>query len=229
MPRAALMLVLAAAAAPAPQLPAGFPKADEVLRYSVNWPSGLSLGEGRLEARRSGERWNFDLALDAALPGFAVTDRYHSQASAELCSLEFDKSSVHGARKASEKTVFDYRRGRARRATAGGGRAEIPIAGCARDALDFLFFVRRELGEGRIPPPQTVMVGAAYQVRLEYTGVQTVPVNEKKMRADRIVVFAKGPASDLNFEVFFSLDAARVPVVVRVPFSRGIFSMELAS
>ena len=208
--------------------PTWFPGADETLSYTVNWPSGLSLGEGRLSARQAGDKWEFDFSLDAAVPGFAVSDRYRSLATADFCSLEFDKDATHGRRKSKEKTTFDYRKGTARRATVGGGKTEIPIGGCARDALDFVFWVRRELSQGRVPPPQTVLFGSSYQVRLEYGGVQTVAVNDKRREADRVAVYSKGPASELNFEVFFARDPARTPLVVRVPFALGIFSMELA-
>ena len=59
-------LVLAAAglfAASPPGVPAGFPHADESLHYTVNWPSGLSLGDASLHSRRSGERWEFEFSL----------------------------------------------------------------------------------------------------------------------------------------------------------------------
>lgn len=219
----ALLLAAATCAAQPPSIPA-----EETLRYTINWPSGLSLGEGVLEAGRSGGRWNFSLTLDAALPGFAISDRYRGAANDDLCALEAEKDAAHGPRKTREKTAFDYRRGVARRATVGGGKSEIPIGTCARDALGFIFHVRRELAHGRVPPPQTVLFGAPYQVRLEYTGAQVVPVNEKKHEADRVLVYCKGPASKLNFEIFFGRDAARTPLVVRVPFAIGTFSMELA-
>lgn len=223
------VLICAALTAMFPPLSgAGFPQADESLHYTVNWPSGLSLGEGRLEARHTGQQWEFEFVLDAAVPGFSVADRYRSVANADLCSEQFDKNTLHGRRKAAEKTVFDYRKGQARRSTVGGGKTEFPISGCEHDALDFLFFARKELAQGRLPSAQSVRMGAPYQVRLEYTGLQTVSVNEKKLQADRIVVYAKGPASTLSFEIFFSRDAARTPVMVRAPFSLGTFSMELA-
>jgi hypothetical protein len=206
----------------------GFPAADETLNYSVNWPSGLSLGEASISAHRAGDRWEFELNLDAAVPGFSVSDRYRSIVSADLCSLEFDRNTTHGRRITREKTTVDYGKGMARRATVEGGKTEIPVSGCARDALEFVFYLRRELAQGRVPPAQTVLFGSPYQVKLEYGGVQTVSVNEKRQEADRVAVTVKGPASGLNFEMFFGRDAARTPLVVRVPFALGVFSMELA-
>ena len=58
----------------------GFPASDETLSYTVNWPTGLSLGEGRMTASHSAatkdtpDRWEFRLALDAAVPVRDVTE-----------------------------------------------------------------------------------------------------------------------------------------------------------
>src|SRR5690242_10701057 len=66
----------------------GFPFQDETLRYSINWPSGLSLGEATFSARHASTGdWNFDATLSAGVPGFAISDHYQSAATADLCSL----------------------------------------------------------------------------------------------------------------------------------------------
>ena len=211
----------------------GFPVSDESLSYTVNWPTGLSLGEGRMTASHSPatsnspDRWNFQLTLDAAIPGFAVSDRYRSSASGGFCSTSIEKESTHGLRKSQEKTVVDAARRIAERSTPGGGKSEVSVPDCARDALTFVYYLRRELSQGRIPPPDTVLFGAKYQVRLEYTGPQMVTVNGKKAEGDRVIAHLKGPASDQTIELFFARDPARSPLVIRVPFSLGTFSMEL--
>jgi hypothetical protein len=205
----------------------GFPNAEEVLTYNINWPSGLSLGEGSLRARKGAGGWEFELELSAAIPGFSVVDRYRSVSNAQLCSVEFEKDLTHGARKTREKTVFDYRAGKAIRTTTNGGTSETSIPSCARDALNFLFYSRGELAQGRVPPAQAILFGALYQVRLDYTGSQVIKVNEAPTQVDRVGVALKGPSSDIQFEIFFAREAARTPVLVRVPFSMGTFSMEL--
>jgi hypothetical protein len=48
------------------------------------------------------------------------------------------------------------------------------------------------------------------------------------MQADRVNISLHGPASELSFTVFFAQDAARTPVLFRVPLALGTFSMELA-
>jgi hypothetical protein len=216
-------LSLAAQSAPEPD--------DETLRYTVNWPSGLSLGEGTLQTRRvqdpAGAK-QYTLVLDAAIPGITIRDEYTSRATAALCSLEFEKKSVHGPRKASEKSTFDSERRVLVRVTAGGGgKSEIPIAACAKDALTFLQFLRRELAQGRLPGSQTIYFGAAYQIRLTYAGAQSIVLGSERFESDRLTAAVKGPASESSFEIWFARDPARTPLVIKAPFALGTFSMEL--
>jgi len=206
---------------------------NEQLHYSINWPSGLSLGEGQLHASRSKaedkgpDRLNLEFTLDAGIPGFQVQDRYRSEATAEFCSILLERKSLHGKKKAEEKTTFDASKGSAVRETAGGGKSDIQTSSCAKDALAYLYFLRSELSQGRLPPSQPVYFGATYQVRVEFAGTQSIRLGDSSAEADRITASLKGPASDLNFEVFFLKDAARTPALVKVPLSLGTFSMEL--
>src|SRR5271168_2959786 len=93
------LLPAAVAAPPAPQQLTGFPFTDETLNYTVNWPSGLSLGEGHLIAKRGNAGWSFELSLDAGVPGYPVRDSYLSQASSDFCTAEFERTGQHGSRK----------------------------------------------------------------------------------------------------------------------------------
>jgi hypothetical protein len=223
----AAVLVLAATA----HAQTGFPFRDESLHYNVNWPSGLGLGESVFRAGRTESGWDFSMTLNAAVPGFAVADTIKSSATAELCSVNLDRDLSHGGRKSGEKTAFDQQKGMAHRTTvlpAGGGASDFDIPSCARDALVFLYYTRRELGQGRVPPPQQVFFGGGYSVTMEYTGAMTIPVSEKQQVTDHLVVSVKGQKSDITFEVFFARDPARTPLLVKVPFSLGTFSMELA-
>jgi hypothetical protein len=207
----------------------GYPFQDETLHYSVNWPSGLSLGDVSMTAHRSGRGWDFSMSLNAGVPGFQVADRYHSVANSEGCSVEFQRDVGHGSKKSSEKTSFDYHTLTAHRATltASGGKSDLPISSCARDALALVYYARQELGQGRVPPQQDAFLGAPHSVRLEYMGAQSIQVADRPETADRVVVYVKGPSSDAQFEIFFARDAARTPLSVRVPLSVGTLSMEL--
>ncbi len=220
------LLLLAAAA----NGQTGFPFQDESLRYSVNWPSGLSLGDATFTAHKTSAGWSFDASLEAGVPGFAISDKFHSSATADLCSLEFERSTSHGAKKTSEKTTFDQHKLTAHRVTvlpADGGKTDFDIPSCARDALTFVYFARREMGQGRVAPAQKIFFGSAYGFSMQYTGAMNVTVGEKLAVTDRVVVSVKGPKSDVGFEIFFARDAARTPLLLKVPMSMGTFSVEL--
>jgi hypothetical protein len=214
--------------------PVGAPSFDnEQLHYNINWPSGLSLGEAALSATGSKpapdapQRLHLQFDIDAGVPGFSVSDRYRSETAGEFCSSEFARTTAHGKKKTDEKITFDPH-GTATRETTGGGRSELKATSCSRDALAFLYYVRRELSEGRMPAPQTVFLGAPYDVRLEFHGTESIRIGDKPVEADRFAASVKGPASSTRFDIFFLKDRARTPALVRVPLATGTtFSMEL--
>ncbi len=234
--RFALVVLIAAAgfagdkAATAPAANAAF--RDESLHYNINWPSELSLGESQLAAHlvtSSGEpaHLDFQFTVDAAVPGFQVHDEYHALASTEFCSAEFDKKYTHGQRKADEKITFDTHNNTATRQTLKGGKSEISTPACAKDPLTYLEFLRHELSEGRLPPPQSIIYGAVYQIRVEFSGTQALRVGDKSVDTDHLTATVKGPAADVTFDLYFARDSVRTPVLVKVPLSLATFSMEL--
>jgi hypothetical protein len=209
---------------------AGFPFHDESLRYSINWPSGLSLGEASFSAHHTATGWSFDATLSAGIPGFSISDKYQSSSTADLCSLNLERTINHGGKKTREKTTFDQQKGTAHRVTVlpqDGGQSDFDLRACARDALSFIYFARREMGQGRVAPAEQIYLGPAYSARMEYTGAMNVPVADKPTVTDHVLVYLKGPKADFNFEIFFARDAARTPLLIRVPLSMGTFSMEL--
>lgn len=208
----------------------GFPFRDESLRYSINWPSGLSLGDATFTAHRTESGWGLNVTTDVGVPGFPLKDTYHSAITKDLCSVSLERDIQHGSKRTREKTTFDSKEGHARRTTLlpeDGGTSEFDIGSCARDALAFVYYVREEMGQGRVAQPQTVYLGSPYTVRLDYTGPQELVISEQRAVTDRVLVSVKGPKSDFNFEVFFARDAARTPLSIRVPVSIGTISMEL--
>jgi len=163
------------------------------------------------------------------VPGFSISDRYHSSATVELCSAELTRNVSHGGKKTTEKTAFDQRNHTAHRKTVvpEGGKSDFNLPTCARDALTFLYFARAELGQGRVAAPQQVFLGAGYSVVLKYTGEATIRLDEKPNITDRVTVSVRGPKSDVTAEAYFARDAARTPLLVKLPLSMGTFSMEL--
>ncbi|HTB15508.1 MAG TPA: DUF3108 domain-containing protein [Bryobacteraceae bacterium] len=200
----------------------------ESLRYSINWASGLSLGEATLRTDKGKERWDFEATMDASIPGFALRDDYRSSATPDLCSLELDKTFAHGPRKGDESIIFDQQNHTATRQTQGGGKTDLSISGCAKDALTFMQFARNELAQGRLPPQQSVDFGGLYNIRIQYTGPQKIKVGDQAaVDADRILATIRGPVTDLTVEIFFARDAARTPLLARIPLALGSFTVEL--
>jgi hypothetical protein len=206
------------------------PVSGETLHYVINWPSGLSLGEATLESGKTeNESWHFGFDLDASIPGFAIRDKYKSTASgAEVCSTELTKTVQRGTRKSEETDTFDQKAHSLTRQTkAPGGKSDYSVQDCARDALAFLQFARKKLEGGQLAPQQPVVLGGTYDIRLEFSGSETVKSNGKPVQADRIQATIKGPASEITVQVLFSKDAARTPILVRIPLSLGTFTAEL--
>ncbi len=217
---------------PAPAAPVreGFPFTDETLHYSMNWQSGLSMGDAAMTAHRTGGGWDFSVTVNAGVPGFAIADKYTSSTDTGICSQQLDRDTSHGGKRTNETTTFDQRAGTARRVTlfpASGGKSTYEVPSCARDALAYTYYARIELGQGRVPPPQQVFFGSPYMVRLEYGGAQNITIDQKNTITDKLTVSVRGPKSDSTFEIFFARDPARTPLRVRIPGTLGTFTLEL--
>ena len=207
----------------------GFPFTDEALNYSLNFSTGLSLGKAQMMAKRDPLRgWSFNFSLDASLPTFPILDRFNAFSGLDLCSLRYERSSEHGRGKAYETTWFDRSRSVAVRGSKnGGGLSEIPVGLCPHDALTFLYYLRRELGQGRMPPNDVVLAGAQYRVSMVYAGEKAIVHNKQKVPTDQMNCTIRGPKSETHLEIMFARDAARTPLVVRCPLTMGTFSLEL--
>ncbi len=204
----------------------GFPFADEDLNYSVNWPSGLSLGEAHLHSKHSSENWRFEFDVDAGVPGYQVKDIYRSDATPSFCAISFDRHTSHGGHKAEETETIHGTQ--ATRDTGnGGGSGKISVPDCVKDALTLLYYARRELGQGRVPNAQQILFGGLYSVRLDYGGAQTIQIAEQPAVSDKVTCTIKGPASSISFDMYFARDAARTPLLIKAPLAMGMFSMEL--
>ena len=207
------------------------PLGAETLHYSLNWPSGLSLGEASLVSSSpgAGKQRHLEATLNASLPGFVLKDRYSSTATEALCSLTLSKEIEHGSKKNKETETFDQSKGTVTRETnvPGGGLTTLSVQNCAKDALTFLEFVRHELAQGRMAPAQQVIFGSLYQVRAEFKDTETIRLGEVRLEADRMQISFKGPSSDYTFDLFFAKDTARTPVLARLPLPLGAFTVEL--
>jgi hypothetical protein len=224
-----IFATLSFAAAPvAPQSLTGFPFTDEDLNYSINWPTGASLGDAHLHAKRSGAGWKLEMTLEAGVPGFALKDTYRSDTVPGYCSTSFDRSISHGSRTTLERETIDRERGTVTRTLSkDGSKSEIPVQACVKDALAYLFYARTELGQGRVPAAQDILFGGLHPIRVDYVGGPIISVNQKQVQSDQVTCTFKIGAGEYNFDVYFARDAARTPLLITVPFAMGKFSMEL--
>jgi len=224
-----IFATLSFAAAPVdPQALTGFPFTDEDLNYSINWPTGASLGDAHLHARHSGADWKFELTLEAGVPGFALKDTYRSDTVPDYCSTSFDRSISHGSRATLERETIDRDRGIATRTLSkDGSKSEIPVPACVKDALAYLFYARTELGQGRVPAAQDILFGGLHPIRVDYVGGPIISVNQKQVQSDQVTCTFRIGAGEYSFDVYFARDAARTPLLITVPFAMGKFSMEL--
>lgn len=225
---AAILIAFAAGDGPAQEQATPLPP-DERLHYSITWPSGLSVGKAELRARDLDPGWRLEMTLRASLPQIEIDDAFVARTDATLCSEEFEKHVRHGERRAHESLRFQDRELERTNLEAPYGEApgRSVTDECARDALAYLYFLRRDLARGRIPPPGTVYFGAGYRVRLEFVRSRWLTVDAERLYVDEIRVVVRGPASRHTFSVFFGRDPARTPLLVRASFEEGPFSMKL--
>jgi len=228
--RVLLLASVSAVLLPGADALTGFPFSNETLRYNVKLPGGMSAGSATLTSHKDDAGWSFDMALDLPLPIIPIADKYAASATKDLCSTSLQRTMSHGSRKVTEKTEFDAQANQAHRQTLlplGGGKSDIPISTCGRDALTYLYYARREMGQGRMPAAGKVLFGSAYDVKVVYTGAMDITVNAKPVTTDHVNVSVKGPASDISLEIFYARDAARTPLLVKIPLTVGAVSLEL--
>lgn len=232
-PASCIFLALAASAFPAAAADPATPSKSEKLDYNINWPSGLTLGEAHWVARNIGSAgapvWDLDFSLDARIPGFAIINQYHATTTGDYCMDRFSRDVERGSAKNSETENVDHSGHTITRKTVnnGGGESTFAASDCPRDALGFLMLARHELLSGRIPPNQSVFLGAKYELRLSYLGSQKIHLGDRMVDADRVGADISGPSARQSLDIYFARDAARTPLLVRAPLGMGTFSMEL--
>ena len=207
------------------QLPASL--RGEKLVYRLRWPSGVNLGEAVFQVASSGDQVQFRLDVEAQLPQYNLRDSFFSTATSKgLCSLQFRQEIKEGTRVWEETIEFDRENRQARR-TRGGQTFTATVPVCAREPLVFLYLVRSQLIAGKLPPSGVVHLAADYDVRIAAAGKERVTVRGQSRDSQKYVVTYSGPNRQKTFEIWFSTDTARQPLLVRIPFPIGVLSAEL--
>jgi hypothetical protein len=96
-----------------------------------------------------------------------------------------------------------------------------------KDALSFLFFTRRELLSGRVPAPQTILLGGRYEVKLTPLGQEKIRSGDKTYDTDKYGCHVQGSGGAVDVDLYFARDSVRTPVLARIPLAMGAFSVEL--
>lgn len=224
-----LVGVLALSSAAVGQESSAVPFASgERLRYEIVWPSGLRLGDAEFVANSNQAGWAFTADISANLPVIVVQDKYQSSTDFSLCSTRFAKQVIHGKRKQNEEVEFDQSDNTAlRKNLADSTTQDLIVPPCARDALAYLYYLRQDLSQGRVPPPDDFNFGPQMQISVSYVETRKIEARGVMQDADRLLIYVTGGEKPINIEVFLAKDAARTPLLLQAPFELGTFSLRL--
>lgn len=197
----------------------------ETLRYRLQWPSGINLGEATFRVSPAGKELHLELIVEATLPQYTLRDSFSAVATLEdLCSVQFHQKIAEGERRWEESIEFDPSTRQATR-TRGKETTTFAVPECPRDPLTFLYYFRRQLAAGLRVASGAVQLGSSVAVHMEPGDRETAAGQTKPV--DRYVVTYTGPKSSKTFQLWLSTDAARAPVRIRVPFPLAEFTAEL--
>jgi len=211
-------------ALPAQQVAAPAP---ESLKFRLLWPSGLALGEGVLASSMPSGQVRLTFTVEVELPTFRLSASFTSVATqTDLCSLQYHRNATEGAKVVEESIEFDQTSHQAHR-TFGGETSALSIPNCARDPLVFLYYFRRQLAAGKPADVSTFFAGTGSSLEIKPAGTETVSVGGVKRNAEKFLVTYRRPRRETTFELWTAADAARTPLLIRLPSSLATFSAEL--
>lgn len=228
-----IVVMLAASLAPAvlqaQELRQSLPalSAGETLRFRLLWPSGIGLGEAVMIATAGQNDLHFEMTIEADLPVRKISGSVTASATREgLCSLKYHRKMKEGAKTSEETIEFDQQNHQARRML-GGQSSTPPIPPCARDPLTFLYYYRNQLASGAPADTASFFLGAERSLEVKPAGNESVAVGGRERAASKFLVTYHNPSSAKTFELWFTSDARREPLLVRLPSPLAIFSAEL--
>ena len=178
----------------------------------MNWQSGLSLGDATLTAHRAASGWDFDVTVNAGVPGFAMAD---TTARLDRCRPLFAGTGPRPQPRRQADPREDHLRPEGRQRDAhhpvpGGRRQQRPSTFPPARATPWRSLITPAWSWGKAAclPAQQVFFGSAYTVRMDYTGAQNITVDEKPTVTDQLMRHREGAESRIShFEMFFARDA----------------------
>ncbi|MBI2817103.1 MAG: DUF3108 domain-containing protein [Acidobacteria bacterium] len=228
----AVALLIGSLAAPllrAQELPKSLPalSSGETLRFRLLWPSGIALGEAVISSTAGQNELHFEMRIEADLPVRRISGSVTASATRDgLCSLKYHRKMIEGPKTSEEKIDFDQKNHQAIRML-GGQTTTVPIAACARDPLTFLYYYRNQLAAGSTADTASFFLGSERSLEVKPAGTETVTVSGRERQAEKFLVTYHSRNSAKTFELWFSSDSRREPVLVRLPSPLAVFSAEL--
>lgn len=199
----------------------------ETLRFRLLWPSGIAFGEATMTAAAGQNDLHFEMRIEADLPIRRISGSVTSSATRDgLCSTQYHRKMIEGTKTSEENIDFDQKSHQARRML-GGQSATVPIPACARDPLTFLYYYRNQLAAGSPIDSGSFFLGFERTIEVKPAATETVAVSGRERPAEKFLVTYHTPSTTRTFELWFSSDSRREPVLIRLPSPLAIFSAEL--
>ncbi len=231
--RAAVCLV-AACLLPVFAIPAQAQAADfapfesgERLVYRLLWPSGIPHGEAVFEVSLQGDDLHFQAVVEASLPQYRFSSLFSAVAARDgLCSRRFHQKIQEGSKTTEESLEFDQAAHQVRRIQ-DRNTTTAAIPECARDPLTFLYYVRSRMAAGQPVDLGTITYGRQIALQLSPGESGTLSMSGTSRQGEKFVVRFPARSGERTIEVWFSTDAARIPLQFTVPTALADFIAEL--
>ncbi len=222
------------------ELPVPF-SVGETLTYDVSWSSYLSAGTATvrvLEKRPSFQSTAYYVVAEGrpnSLIAKLYSLYYKVDTLLDVYSLLPQRGSVYseeGKRRRMKTTLFDRPRQRAeyRVDTATAVTKQIGISSAAQDPLGALYVLRSmSLRAGEKIAMPICDSGSSYQVLVQAGGIETVKTSAGDIQTQRLSVAPPAESGARALTLWFSTDAARVPVKMSAQIPVGAFVLTLSS
>ena len=143
--------------------------------YSVNWPSGIAWAKRTCTPNTPEPTGR---SIYRSTPVFPAL-KSRTLPCSKRCPISVPLVSTGqlptAAAPQEEQETIDRTRSTTRCAprSRAAARANCDAPACVKDALTFLFYARREMGQGRVPPPNSP-VRRTLQISVDYTGAPMI-------------------------------------------------------
>ncbi|OFV99482.1 MAG: hypothetical protein A3F68_09210 [Acidobacteria bacterium RIFCSPLOWO2_12_FULL_54_10] len=198
----------------------------EKLTFLLSWPGGNALGEASLDASTAGDEIHFQVRAEASLPSYALRDSFSSVANRELCSVSFHQQLREG-KNVGENSIDYANLASEPKNAARSTSATKTNTGCARDPMSFLYYFRSKLAAGQAIESGFIDLNNQVAVSIRAAGNENLSYRGQQRPTQKFLVTYSSSGEDTRIEVWFSEDAERLPLRVRVPFPLAVFTAEL--